>query len=196
MEAPLPALTTLISVEETTMADCIPTTFARLPKGVSSFSPTPIMQEFRKVTCYFGAYIEAERDLEHCGSWDPACDAWIRDAERARTRVLHYLAQLDATPLERHDDQPLKRLGKVAQMLIESDTPKAFRNTLALRDYFPDLFRCTDPGPAGRRTNQLVAAFQQHLNGLSELPDFMDTIEADRAETERDNPDHLMAPAA
>jgi len=178
------------------MADCIPTTFARLPKGALSFHLTPVMQEFRKVTCNFGAYIEAERDLEHCGSWDPACDAWIRDTERARNRVLDGLAKLCSTPLERHEDQPLKRLGKMAQLLIESDTPKTFRDTLALQAYFPALFRCADTSPIGRRTNQMIAAFQPHLNALSALPDFMETIEADHAEINRDDPDYLMAPAA
>ena len=178
------------------MADCISTTSARFPKGAPSFHLTPLMQNFRKVTCNFGAYIEAERDLEHCDNWDPACDAWIRDAERARARVLDVLAELNATPLERHEDQPLKRLSKMAQMMIESDTPEAFRNTFQLRDYFPDLFRCADTGPTGRRINQLIAAFQQHLNALSELPDFTDAIEVDHAETDWDDPDHLMAPAA
>ncbi|WP_435165493.1 hypothetical protein [Falsirhodobacter sp. 1013] len=171
-----------------------------IPPGHSeaapSFRPSPVTVLFSKVTCNLSAYIEAERDLEHCSNWDPACDAWIRNAERVRTRVLDSLAQLDATPLERREDQPLKRLGKMAQMLIESDTPEAFRNTFALQDYFPDLFRCTDTGPTGRRTNQMVAAFQQHLKALSELPDFMDAIEVDPAEITADDPDYQMAPAA
>lgn len=165
-------------------------------KGAPALNPTPVMQSFRNVMCNFSAYIDAERDLEHCGNWYPACDAWIRDAERARSKMLDSLAELDAAPPERREDQPLKRFGKMAQMLIEIDTPKAFRDLLALRDYFPDLFRCTDTSPIGRRTNQLIAAFQQHLNALRSLPDFVDAIEADHAETEQDDPNYLMAPAA
>ncbi|AWX93251.1 hypothetical protein DPM13_09355 [Paracoccus mutanolyticus] len=34
-----------------------------------------------------GAWLEAERDLAHSGSWDPACDHWLRDAEAARAAV-------------------------------------------------------------------------------------------------------------
>ncbi|WP_052362579.1 hypothetical protein [Falsirhodobacter sp. alg1] len=165
-------------------------------EAVPSFCPSPVTVLFGAMMRNLSAYVEAERDLEHSGSWDPACDAWIRDAERARTRTLDSLAQLDATPLERREDQPLKRLSKMAQMLIESDTPEAFRNTFALQGYFPDLFRCANTSPMGRRTNQMVAAFQQHLNALRTLPDFTDAIEADHAETEQDDPGHLMAPAA
>jgi len=165
-------------------------------EAAPSFRPSPVTVLFGDMVRNLSAYIEAERDLEHCSGWDLACDAWIRDAERARNRVLDSLAQLDAMPPERHEDQPLKRLGKMAQLLIESDTPKTFRDTLALQAYFPALFRCADTSPIGRRTNQMIAAFQPHLNALSALPDFMETIEADHAEINRDDPDYLMAPAA
>lgn len=165
-------------------------------KAAPSFCPSPVTVLFGDMVRNLSAYIEAERDLEHCGSWDPACDAWIRDAERARTRVLDSLAQLDATPFERHEDQPLKRLSKMAKMLIESGTPEGFRNTFALQSYFPDLFRCADTSPMGRRTNQLIAAFQSHLHALAALAEIMDATKVDRVKTERDDLDYLMAPAA
>lgn len=165
-------------------------------EAVQSFHPTPVTIHYTSMMRDFAAYIEAERDLEHCDSWDPACDAWIREAERARTRVLDGLATLLATPLERHEDQPLNRLGQMAQMLIESDAPELFRDAIALQASFPDLFRCADTSLIGRRTNLLIAAFQQHLHDLTTLPEFMETIEADEAEINVDDPDYLMAPAA
>ncbi|RDD70150.1 hypothetical protein DVR11_17820 [Paracoccus versutus] len=141
-------------------------------------------------------YIEAERDLEHCGSWDPACDAWIRDAERARTRVLDAIADLRAAPTCRREDLPLKRSADLAQMLIESDCPEQVRDILALPDRFPDFFRCAGDSPVSRRVDLMVAAFQQHLRTLATLSDFTGMVEAEDPAIEPDDPLTLLAPAA
>ena len=54
---------------------------------VPSFTHTSVTRRFGVMQRALGAWIEAERDLEHSGSWDPACDHWLRDAEAARAAV-------------------------------------------------------------------------------------------------------------
>ena len=49
------------------------------------FTHTSVTRRFGVMQRALGAWIEAERDLEHSGSWDPACDHWLRD-ERPRGR--------------------------------------------------------------------------------------------------------------
>lgn len=141
-------------------------------------------------------YIEAERDLEHCGSWDPACDAWIRAAERARVQVLDGITALRAAPTCRREDLPLRRYAGVAQMLIESDRPEQVRDILALPDRFPHLFRCASDSPVARRIDLMVSAFQQHLHALATLEDVADMVEADCFVVEPDAPATMLAPAA
>ncbi|QLH12965.1 hypothetical protein HYQ43_01250 [Paracoccus pantotrophus] len=168
----------------------------RHSEAVPSFRPTPVTIQFGAVMRDLSAYIEAERDLEHCDSWDPACDAWIRDAERARAHVLDAITALRGTPVCRCEDQPLKRLGQMAQMLIESDSPEQVRDLLALPDRFPDAFRCASDSPVARRVDLMVANFQQHLNALAHLPDFTGMVEADYVVIEPGESATMLVPAA
>ncbi|WP_323715971.1 hypothetical protein [Paracoccus aminovorans] len=178
------------------MADCTFTISAKTTEVASSFAHTPTTTRFTGLMHSFSAYIEAERDLEHCGSWDPACDAWIRDAERARTRVLDAIANLCAAPTRRRADLPLRRYAGLAQMLIESDSPEQVQTLLALPDRFPQAFRCAGNDPVARRVDLMVASFRQHLNALARLPDFAGMIEADYVVIEPDASNLMLAPAA
>ncbi|SIR24328.1 hypothetical protein SAMN05421641_1335 [Paracoccus thiocyanatus] len=178
------------------MADCTYTISAKTTEVASSFAHTPVTIQFGAVMRDLAAYIEAERDLEHCDSWDPACDAWIRDAERARAHVLDAITALHGTPVCRCEDQPLKRLGQMAQMLIESDSPEQVRDILALPDRFPHAFLCAGTDPVARRVNLMVAGFQQHLHALATLEDVADMVEADCFVVEPDTPATMLAPAA
>ncbi|QEU07413.1 hypothetical protein [Paracoccus yeei] len=178
------------------MAIHTPIISPRISEAVPSFRPTSITLHFASVMRDLSSYIEAERDLEHCDSWDPACDAWIRDAERARVRVLDAITALRAAPTRRREDLPLRRYADLAQMLIESDSPEQVRDIIVLPDRFPDFFRCAGDGPVARRVDLMVASFRQHLNTLAHLPDFTGMIEADYVMVVPDEPASLLAPAA
>ncbi|KRW98008.1 hypothetical protein [Paracoccus sp. MKU1] len=178
------------------MAIHTPITASDFPEANSAFTHTPITIGFTTLMRDLADYIEAERDLEHCGSWDPACDAWIRDAERARVRVLDGITALRAAPTRRREDLPLRRYADLAQMLIESDSPEQVRDILALPGRFPDFFRCAGDGPVARRVDLMVAGFQQHLNALARLPDFTGMVEADHLAIEPDASNLMLAPAA
>lgn len=166
------------------------------PEASSAFTHTPVTHQFAAVMRDLADYIEAERNLEHCGSWDPACDAWIRDAERARARVLKGVAALRKAPNRRREDLPLKRSAELAQMPIESDSPQQVRDILALPGRFPHFFSCASESPAARRVNLMVAAFRQHLGDLATLSDFTGMVEASDLAIEPGEPMNLLAPAA
>ncbi|WP_323010523.1 hypothetical protein [Paracoccus sp. (in: a-proteobacteria)] len=179
------------------MADCTFTILAKTKEVASSFAHTPTTSGFTALMYSFSAYIEAERDLEHCGgSWDPACDQWIRDAERARARVLDGITALRGTPVCRREDLPLRRYADLAKMLIESDSPEQVQDILALPDRFPDFFRCAGDSPAARRVTQMVASFQQHLHALATLEDVVEMVEGGCFMVESDAPATMLAPAA
>lgn len=177
------------------MAIHMPITAPGFPEANSTFTHTPVTIRFASVLRYIADYIEAERDLEHCDSWDPACDTWIRDAERARADVLEAIAALRATPNRRLEDLPLRRCADLAKMLIESDSPEQVQDILALPDRFPDLVRCAGDGPVARRVDLMVVNFRQHLHTLARLPDFTGLIEADYVVMEPGEPATMLAPA-
>ena len=178
------------------MADCTYTISAKTTEVASSFAHTPVTIQFGAVMRDLAAYIEAERDLEHCDSWDPACDAWIRDAEQARARVLDAITALRGTPTRRREDLPLQRYAGLAQMLIMSDSPEQVRDILALPGRFPDFFRCAGDGPVARRVDLMVAGFQQHLHALATLEDVTEMVEADYSVIEPGESATMLVPAA
>lgn len=165
-------------------------------EAAPSFRPSPVTVLFGDMVCNLSAYIEAERDLKHCDSWDPACDAWIRDAKHARDRMLDAIGSLQDAPNHRVEDLPFRRCAELAKMVIESDSPKHIRDILALPDHFPNAFQCASNGPVARRVDLMIASFQHHLHALGALTEIMDAIKVDHAEINWDDPGHLMAPAA
>ncbi|MFC3087894.1 hypothetical protein [Tabrizicola soli] len=178
------------------MANCTFTTSGRLSEAAPSFTHTPLTQCFIAVMRDLSAYIEAEQDLEHCDSFDPACDAWISDAERARTCVLDRLALLHVAPVRRREDIPLRHFGKVTRLLIESETPEAFGQALALPSQFASFFKCHGDSATARRVNLMIAGFQAQLRNLETLADFAAPVAAEYCGIDADEADALMAPAA
>ena len=154
------------------------------------------MQRFAAVMRDLAAYIEAERDLEHCDSCDPSCDAWLLDAERAREAVLGCLAVLDLTPVHARHDMPLRRYGQLTRILIECDTPAEFLGAFGVPERFPDHFRCHHSNRMARRVNLMINAFKQHLDALATLSDFADLIDANHIVIDADVCDSMISSAA
>ena len=178
------------------MANCAFTTSNHISEAGRSFAHTPVTYCFIAVMLDLSAYIEAESDLEHCDSFDPACDAWIADAERARARVLNSLSLLHAAPVQRREDIPLRHFGNVTRLLIESETPEASCEALAMPTQFARFFQCHGDNATARRVNLMIARFQDQLHDLAMLADFAPAPSAEYAEIGGDKADTLMAPAA
>ena len=95
------------------------------------FTHTSVTRRFGVMQRALGAWIEAERDLEHSGSWDPACDHWLRDAEAARAAVGAALDALCDTPAERLEDRPLLRIARITRALALSEDGAEFARLYA-----------------------------------------------------------------
>ncbi len=152
---------------------------ARVSEPGHGFSHTPISQRFMAVLHDLSAYIEAERDLEHAGGFDPAFDVWFVDAERARKQMLGTLCDLQRVEVCRCEDLPLKRIGLLTRLLIESDTPTRFGQLFSSLQQHADLFSCSGQGLIPSRINLMIDATRLRLNDLARLSEHIDMIGAE-----------------
>lgn len=137
-----------------------------------AFTHSTVSRAFAAMTLLLAAHIEAERDLEHSGSWDIACDQWLRDAEAAREAVVDVLAQIAALPLERAEDHPLRSMSRLIHALVVSDNGMEAAQLEALSVDCEALLRCHDDTPLARRVNSYLETAQQQLVALRALPDY------------------------
>lgn len=142
-----------------------------------AFTHSAVSHAFSAMTLLLAAHIEAERDLEHSGSWDIACDAWLRDAEAAREALLDVLARLIALPLERSEDHPLRSMARLIHALVVSDNGMEAAQLEALSVDCEALLRCHDDTPLARRVNGYLETAQQQLMALRALPDYACVID-------------------
>jgi hypothetical protein len=165
-----------------TMATCPITTPAGVLKGVSRPLPTssPVTRRFRGVLHSLDDLIAAESDLDGYSGQDPALDAWIRDAERARRVTLDALNQLDALPSDDEGDAQLLHVARLFRIVMVSDDPAqvAYLRTLTAD---ANRFLLTWREPLNFKLNQLILA------GLDRLERFAALDDADP-----DNPDHQL----
>ena len=138
---------------------------------VPSFTHTSVTRRFGVMQRALGAWIEAERDLEHSGSWDPACDHWLRDAEAARAAVGAALDALCDTPAERLEDRPLLRIARITRALALSEDGAEFAQLYARVATSGALLRCPGRHPLALRVNLMLAEARRALAQLAALPD-------------------------
>lgn len=137
-----------------------------------NFMHSPISRVFSAMTLLLAAHIEAERDLEHAGSWDIACDQWLRDAGAAREALVDVLAQIVALPLERAEDHPLRSMARLIHALVLSANGIEAAQLEALSVDCEALLRCDDDTPLAKRVNSYLETAQQLLVALRALPDY------------------------
>lgn len=138
---------------------------------VPSFTHTSVTRRFGVMQRALGAWIEAERDLEHSGSWDPACDHWLHDAEAARAAVGAALDALCDTPAERLEDRPLLRIARITRALALSEDGAEFAQVYARVATPGALLRCPGRHPLALRVNLMLAEARRALAQLAALPD-------------------------
>lgn len=147
-----------------------------------AFTHSPISRAFATMTLHLAAHIEAERDLEHSGSWDIACDQWLRDAEAAREALLNALTQVVALPLERAEDHPLRSMAGLIHALVVSDNGMEAAQLEALSVDCEALLRCHDDTPLAQRVNAYLETAQRQLMALRALPDYAFMIDGSISE--------------
>ncbi|WP_374292939.1 hypothetical protein [Paenirhodobacter enshiensis] len=161
------------------MADCIFTPPIRFPEAAASFTPTPLTQHFTAVLHDLSAFIVAEHDLELCGSCDPACDAWITDAESARTRVLDSLSHLLATRVTRGEELPLRHCGIIAHNIITCDNAHDFHKAASLSQRFPHFFDSSGEAELAGHVNLMITQFRALFSKLVDLAEIADPLDAE-----------------
>lgn len=136
------------------------------------FTPTLMTQRFAAMQVALADYLDAERDLEHSGAWDPACDHWLRDAEAARTGLAATLDAVCATEPTRVQDQPLRQMARIARVMLLASDEVEFARAYGLLDQFDAVLRCDGHAPLDRHINAMLAKTRQQLAAVAALPDY------------------------
>lgn len=102
--------------------------------------------------------IRAERDLAGlCGlGWDPAVDAWIRDAEAAHDATLAVLKDVITLPVMQDGDALLRIVARIWDRVMRSSDPAEVAD---LRQFIVDkkrLFRTERRDTVGNAINRLL----------------------------------------
>lgn len=159
------------------MANPFPTTPCGVTTPLAHFTHTEISRTFSRLIGSVSGYIEAERDIEHAASWDPAFLHWHRDAEVARTQVLSSIDHIRVSAAVRPEDLPLKRMALLLFALIETESSSEFLRLAACLDRHADLFSCLGSGPVARRVGAMLTAARMQVADLASLTALVDPLE-------------------
>lgn len=155
--------------------------------ALPAFTHSPVSLAFAAMSRALADHLEAERDLQHSGSWDLACTAWLRDAEAVRETLIATLAQVASLPPQRIEDSPLRGMASIIRALVVSGDPYEALQLEALAVEHGPLLRCHDDHPLARRVNLWLETAEEQLRALRALPDYADTIDGDCAEIAPDD---------
>lgn len=153
-----------------------------MPSGVTKpatqhFVHSPISRGFSKLLGALASYIEAERDITHAWSFDPAFDEWTRDAEAARTQVLTLIDTVRSARMIRSEDLPLSRMAMMCYALIEAHSTEEFLSAQKVLSETPSLFACLASGTVGWRTRQMLRSAEMRIAEIAGLPTYVDPLE-------------------
>ena len=116
--------------------------------------------------------IRAERDLAGFVGlgWDPAVDAWIRDAEAAHDATLAALKDVIALPVMEEGDSLLRIVARIWERVMRSSDPAEVADLRHFVLHKKRLFRTERRDPVGNAINRLlengVLRLQLYLNML------------------------------
>ena len=132
-------------------------------------SPTILSSLFSRFNGALAVAIEAERDISDISVWDPAVDAWLREAERAWDAVLDMRHALLAAPLTHPEDKALLSMVGIADAVMSAETISAFgaaHDRLRAATFFRQrLGRGHLPHPISALLDQCHA----HLSAVAQL---------------------------
>ncbi len=113
--------------------------------------------------------IKAERDITHIDVWDPAINAWLREAERAWRTVIDIQTALRDAPVLHASDAPLLAMLDRAVALMTSDTTHDFlvaHDRLRLVAFFR---RSAAPGRMPNHVSAMLDQCHVHLSAVAQL---------------------------
>lgn len=137
------------------MADKSNTTKFPTPEGAKL---SPIGSAFSGFLGTTWPLIRAERDLSgFCGfGWDPAVDAWIRDAERAHDVTLGTLKEVIAKPVSQEGDSLLRMAARIWIRVMQSGDPAEVADLYHFIVAKQHLFRAERRDAVGNAVNRLL----------------------------------------
>lgn len=144
------------------MADKSNTTKFPTPEGAKL---SPIGSAFSGFLGTTWPLIRAERDLAGFAgmAWDPAVDAWIRDAEAAHDATLAALKDVIAQPVMQDGDALLRIVARIWERVMRSSDPAEVAD---LRHFILNkqrLFRTERRDAVGNAVNRLLESGLQRL---------------------------------
>lgn len=137
------------------MADTFNTTSLPPSEGAKL---SPIATAFSGFLGTTWPLIRAERDLSgFCGlGWDPAVDAWIRDAERAHDVTLGTLKEVIAKPVSQEGDSLLRMAARIWIRVMQSGDPAEVADLYHFIVAKQHLFRAERRDAVGNALNRLL----------------------------------------
>ena len=173
------------------MADYSTTTPAGVLKSASRAHPdlSRITLRFRGLLKAMDSLIVAEDELGNYSGQDPALDAWIRDAETARTHTLAVIESIVAMPIVHVADAHLARIARLFRMVMISDDP-AQVDYLRARAAETDRFLLPGGDPLHFKLNQMILGALERLERYAAL----DNHEPDEPTRESDAADVMPTP--
>ncbi|WP_138933227.1 hypothetical protein [Roseovarius arcticus] len=132
-------------------------------------APTILSVLFSKLNGALAVAIEAERDIVDISVWDPAVDAWLREAERAWDAVLDMRHALLAAPLTHAEEKALLSMVGIADAVMSAETISAFgaaHDRLRAATFFRQRL---GRGHLPHRISALLDQCHAHLSAVAQL---------------------------
>ena len=135
---------------------------------------TPRALAFAVFLPLLAAFIGAERDLEDVqGAFDPAYQAWERDADIAQARMTAALGEVRRTAAVTREDRLILRMAILIDALLSAETQHGFRDLhRGMQRMFFAAFQVPGYGPRAWQVNALLIQSRHLVDALVALPLF------------------------
>lgn len=120
------------------MADATTTTPSAAPEGTTAFTHTSVSHRFSHLLGTLAHAIEAERDVQHGWSCDPAFAHWLRESELLWQKAATEARDLGDSPALRVADRVLIRAARILHFALGCEHPAEYDAAVA------DLAACSE----------------------------------------------------
>lgn len=120
------------------MAEATTITPPAAPKAALAFTHTTVSRQFSQLLGTLAHAIEAERDIQHGWSLDPAFSHWLRESELLWQRAQDEARDLADSPVLRAADRLLIRAARILHYALGCEHPAEYDVSVM------DLAACSD----------------------------------------------------
>ncbi len=154
---------------------------------------TPLALAFAGFLPLLATFITAERDLEDIqGAFDPAYQAWERDADIAQSRMTSALGEVRRTATVTREDRLILRMAILIDALLSAETQRGFRDLhRGMQRMFFAAFQVPGYGPRARQVNGLLIQSRHLVDAMVALPLFERWSDPDLTSATKPAPDFI-----